>query len=71
MLKYSGLSDGFWAEALLTTVHLINMSPSRPLRYRIPQELWSGKTADYGKLWIFLCEAYALVPKDECRKLES
>ena len=31
MLQHSGLSDGFWAEDLLTEVHIINMSPSRPL----------------------------------------
>jgi transposase InsO family protein len=40
MLHHSGLTDGFWAEALLTAVHIINMSPSRPLGSKIPQELW-------------------------------
>ena len=39
MLQHSGLSDGFWAEALLTAVHIINMSPSRPLGLEIPHEL--------------------------------
>jgi transposase InsO family protein len=32
MLHHSGLSDGFWAEALLTPMHIIKMSPSRPFR---------------------------------------
>ena len=36
MLQHSGLTDGFWAEALLTTVDIINMSPSRPLGLKIP-----------------------------------
>jgi hypothetical protein len=71
MLNHSGLTDDFWAEALLTAVHIINMSPSRPLGSKIPQELWTRRKPDYGKLWIFGCEAYALVPRDECRKLES
>ena len=31
MLQHSGVSYGFWVEALLTEVHIINMSPSRPL----------------------------------------
>ena len=31
MLQHSGLLDGFWAEALLTAVDIINMLPSRPL----------------------------------------
>ena len=71
MLHHSGLVDGFWAEALLTAVHIINMSPSRPLDVKIPQELWAGRKQDYAKLRIFGCEAYALVPNDERRKLES
>jgi hypothetical protein len=71
MLHHSGLSDGFWAEALLTAVHIINMSPSRPLGSKIPQELWTKQKPDYGQLRIFGCEAYTLVPKDDRRKLES
>ena len=47
------------------------MSSSRPLDFKIPQELWTGRKPDYAKLRIFGCEAYALVPKDERRKLES
>jgi hypothetical protein len=60
MLHHSGLSEGFWAEALLTAVHTINRSPSRPLGSKIPQELWTQRKPDYGKLRIFGCEAYAL-----------
>jgi transposase InsO family protein len=71
MLHHSGLSDGFWAEALVTAVHIINMSPSRSLGSKIPQELWTQRKPDYGKLRIFGCEAYVLVPKDDRRKLES
>jgi transposase InsO family protein len=43
MLHHSGLSDGFWADALLTAVHIINMSPSRPLGSKILQELWTQR----------------------------
>ena len=43
MLQHSGLSDGFWEEALLTAIHIINMSPSRPLGLKIPQEIWTGR----------------------------
>jgi hypothetical protein len=53
MLHHSGLSDGFWAEALLTAVHIINMSPSKPLGSKIPQELWTQHKPDYGKPQIF------------------
>ena len=70
MLQHSELSDGFWAEALLTVVHKINMSPSRPLGLQIPQEIWTRSKANYEKLRIFGCEAYALIPKNDRRKLE-
>ena len=50
MIKHSGLKDGFFAEALLTTVHIINMSPSIFVGYNILQELWFGKISDYRKL---------------------
>jgi hypothetical protein len=71
MLHHFGLSEGFWAEALLTVVDIINMSPTRPLGSKIPQDLWTRRKPDHVKLRIFGCEAYALVPRDEHRKLES
>ena len=53
-----------------TAVHIINMSPSRPLGLQIPQEIWIGSKPNYDKLRIFGCEAYALILKDDRRKLE-
>ena len=70
MLQHSALSNGFWTEALLTGVHIFNMSPTRPLEFQILQELWTGSKPNYEKLRIFGCEAYALIPKDDRRKLE-
>ena len=71
MFQHSGLSDGFWAEALFTAVHIIIMSPSRPLGLKIPLEIWTGGKPNYDKLRIFGCKAYALIPKDDRRKLEQ
>ena len=68
MLQYSRLLDGFLEEGLLTTIHIINKSPSRPLGLQIPQELWSGSKPNYDKMRIFGCEAYALILKDDRRK---
>ena len=55
MLQHSRLSDGFWAEALLTAIHIINMSSSKPLGLQIPQEIWTGSKPNYDKLGIFDC----------------
>ena len=69
-MQYAKLSSGFGAEALLTSVHIINMSPSRPLGLQVPQELWIGSKPNYDKLRICNREAYALISKDDRRKLE-
>ena len=66
MLQYSGRSDEFWVKVMLTTVHIIDMSPSMPIGYKILQELCIAKKHDYRNLWIFGCEVYTLVPNDEC-----
>ena len=55
MLSMAGLTPGFWAEAAITAVHLINCSPSTPLDNQIPQELWTGKTPHYAHLRVFGC----------------
>ena len=70
MLQHSELLDGFWAEGLVTVVHIINMLPSRPLGLKIPQEIWTGSKPSYEKLRIFGCEAYTLIPKEDHCKLE-
>ena len=71
MLQQSGLLDGFWVEALLTGVHIINMSPSRPPGLQIPQELWTGRKPNYDKLRLFGCEAYALITKTRSPKTRT
>ena len=43
MLSNADLPNGFWAEALVTTVHLINMSPNKVLDMKVHEEIWSGK----------------------------
>ena len=70
MLQHFGVSDGFWVEALVTSVHIINMLSSRPLGLRVPQELWTNSKPNYDTLRIFRCEVDALIPKDDRRKIE-
>ena len=70
MLSMAGLTPGFWVEAAITTVYLINRSPSVPLDNQIPEELWTRKTPHYAHLRVFGCEAYAHVPKELCAKLD-
>ena len=70
MLSHAALPHGFWAEAVMTAVHLINRSPNRSLGGGIPQEAWSGKPPSYAHLRVFGCEAFVHIRKEERNKLE-
>ena len=70
MLHHANLSQGFWAEAVLTAVHVINLSPNTAIGLKVAQELWTGKTPHYAHLRVFGCEAYVHVPKTLRKKLD-
>ena len=69
MLSNANLTNGFWAEALATAVHLINRSPNKVLDTKVPEKIWSGKTPSYKHLRVFGCEAYCHIPKEFRDKL--
>lgn len=70
MLSMVGLSNVFWAEAVMTAVHLINRAPSVPLGFQVPEEVWTGSPPSYGHLRVFGCEAYVHMPKEKHSKLD-
>ncbi|MCO5597666.1 hypothetical protein L7F22_051747 [Adiantum nelumboides] len=63
MLSMAGLSDAFWVEAVATSMHLINRSPSVPLGFKVHEEVCTGLPPSYGHLRVFDCKAYVHVPK--------
>jgi hypothetical protein len=65
MLSNAVMSKKIWAESTSTTCYLINRSPS--LDKKTPTEVWSGTPANYSKLIVFSCTAYAHVDN---RKLD-
>ena len=69
MLSNVGLPNGFWAEAVATTIHLINRSPHKALDERVPEAVWSGKKPSYKHLRVFGCEAFYHIPKEFRDKL--
>ncbi|KAK8931081.1 hypothetical protein KSP39_PZI016518 [Platanthera zijinensis] len=71
MLSESKLPEIFWSEALLTTTHVINLSPSYPLDEDVLDRVWYGKDPSYSHLRVFGCRAFVHIPKDERLKLES
>ena len=64
MLSNANLPNGIWAEALATTIHLINRSPNKVLDMKLPEENWSRKPPSYKHLRFFGCETYCHILKD-------
>ncbi|OAE20030.1 hypothetical protein AXG93_2584s1140 [Marchantia polymorpha subsp. ruderalis] len=64
MFTHSGLSHGYWGEAIHTTVYLQNRSPSKALpNDKTPYELWHGQKPDLHHLQVFGCTAFAHIEK--------
>ncbi|KAG6771904.1 hypothetical protein POTOM_023299 [Populus tomentosa] len=54
-----------------TAVAMINLSPSVPLDFDVPNRVWKGKDVSYAHLRVFGCRAFVHVPRDERSKLDS
>ncbi|GJZ11457.1 zinc finger, CCHC-type containing protein [Tanacetum coccineum] len=56
MLSYSGLSEGFWGEAMLTACYLLNRVPNKRNK-TTPYELWYKKRPNLSYLRVWGCRA--------------
>lgn len=59
LLFQSHLPTKYWGESLLTATHLINLFPSKVLKYKTPYEILLGKTPNYSNLEPFRCLCFA------------
>ena len=71
MMKGKNLSNGFWAEAISTTVYLKNKIPTRFLDNITPFEALYGSKPTIHNLKIFGCKAFAHIPKENRKKLDA
>ena len=71
MLVGANLPHRFWAEALSTATYLRNRSPTKAVCGKTPYEAWTGEKPRVDGLRVFGCQAFAHVPKDERKKLDS
>ena len=61
MLVQTQLPKSLWAEILLTSYYLVNLSPSSAIEFKTPYEKWTRQPTNYGDLRVFGCTAYAHV----------
>lgn len=71
MLIDSGLTRGFWAEALNTAVRIVNSVPCKAIKDKSPEEVWCGRKPDLSVLKVFGCTAFAHVPDQKRTKLDD
>lgn len=56
LLSYSGLSDGFWGEAMLTACYILNRTPNKRSK-NTPYEIWHKRVPNLSYLKIWGCRA--------------
>jgi transposase InsO family protein len=71
MMIASSLPPHFWAEAVSTSVYLINIQPSAALQGGIPLERLFGRSLEYSTLRLFGCVCYVLLAPCERTKLTA
>jgi len=68
MLSYSGLSDGFWGEAVLTACYVLNRVPMNR-NESTPYEVWYKRKPNLSHLKVWGCRAIVKVPEPKRKKL--
>jgi len=70
MLSKSGLSEGFWGEAMLTACYILNRVPNK--RNSItPYKLWNKRKPNLSHFRVWGCRAIVRVLEPKKRKLEE
>ena len=71
MVKSQLLPNGFCLEAAMCAAYILNKCPTKALQSITPYEAWHGKKPSIGHLCVSSCLAYALVPMQQCQKLDD
>jgi len=67
MLKEKKLPHEFWGEAVNTVAYILNRCPTKKMKDKVPEEIWSGRKPSVSHLKVFSSICYKHVP-DSRRK---
>lgn len=70
MLFDANLTRGYWAEAVLTAVKIMNSTINSAVN-GIPEEIWTGNSVDISSFRVFGCKAMAKIPDATRKKLDK
>jgi len=70
MLNEKNLPNYFWVEAVVTTVYIMNRTPTAAVHGMTLEEKFKGKKPDVSHLRVFDCIAYVHVPDEKRSKLD-
>lgn len=71
MLKAKHFPNDYWAEAVNCAVYILNRCPTKAVINKVPEEAWSGRKQGVTHMKVFGCVAYAHIPDQLRRKLDS
>lgn len=70
MLKEMVMPMEFWAEAITTTVHILNRSPTTAIEDQTPFEALTGSKAKVDYFKVFGCLTHSSVDSQQRHKLD-
>ena len=71
MLKEKHFPNEYWDEVVHCAAYVLNICPTKSVMNRVPKEAWSGIKQFVTHMRVFGCVAYAHIPDQLRKKLDS
>ena len=71
MLQHKNLPKNLWAEAVSTTIYILNCSPTKAVLNMTPYEAWFNRKPTVHHFKVFGCVAYSHIQKENREKLNE
>lgn len=71
MLKNKNLPYSFWGEAATTAAYVLNKCPTKRLKTKVPEEVWTGRKPCVKHLRVFGSLCWKHIPDQRRKKLDD